>query len=160
MPFNKSFKPLSLLLALLLVSLSFASDKEDISKILSQNEMPDGVVFEVIGSNGAYLTDALDKIQNYKTQLQKKFPKLDIAVVSHGAEQFALTRENTTKFKEAHSKVERLVASDVPVYVCETHASWRNVSAEDFPKYINVAPQGPAQIKQYQELGYTLVVID
>ena len=55
--------------------------------------------------------------------------------------------------------MKRLVASDVPVYICETHASWRDVSAEEFPDYINVASQGPAQIKQYQELGYTLVII-
>ena len=138
----------------------FASDKEDIAQILTKSETPDGVVFEVIGSNGAYLTKALEKIQNYKTVLQEKFPKLDIAVVSHGSEQFALTTDNAKKFKKAHSSVKRLVASDVPVYICETHASWRDVTAEEFPEYINVASQGPAQIKQYQELGYTLVVID
>jgi intracellular sulfur oxidation DsrE/DsrF family protein len=139
---------------------TFASDKEDIAQILTKSETPDGVVFEVIGSNGDYLTKALEKIQNYKKQLQTKFPKIDIAVVSHGSEQFALTSENAKKFKKAHSSVKRLVASDVPVYICETHASWRDVSAEEFPNYISVASQGPAQIKQYQELGYTLVVID
>ena len=152
---------LSSLLALLLFTLStFASDKEDIAQILTKSETPDGVVFELIGRNGDYLTKSLEKIQDYKKQLQAKFPKLDIAVVSHGSEQFSLTSDNAIKFKKAHSSVKRLVASDVPVYICETHASWRDVTAEDFPDYINVASQGPAQIKQYQELGYTLVVID
>ncbi len=138
----------------------FASDKQDIDKILAKSETPDGIVFEVIGSDGKYLTEALEKIQKYKEQLQKKFPKLDIAVVSHGSEQFSLTTKNAEKNKKAHDSVKRLVASDVPVYICETHASWRDVAAEDFPKYISIAAQGPAQIKQYQELGYTLVVID
>ena len=155
------FSKVVLFITLLLFSnILFASDKSDIAKILTLNETPDGVVFEVIGSDGKYLTDALEKIQKYKDQLQKKFPKLDIAVVSHGSEQFALTTDNAKKFKKAHSSVKRLVASDVPVYICETHASWRDVTAEEFPDYINVASQGPAQIKQYQELGYTLVVID
>jgi len=156
----KTSSVLAFLTSLLFTFTTFASDKEDIAHILTKSETPDGVVFELIGSNGDYLTNALEKIQNYKEQLQTKFPKIDIAVVSHGSEQFALTSDNAQKFKKAHSSVKRLVASDVPVYICETHASWRDVSAEEFPDYISVASQGPAQIKQYQELGYTLVVID
>lgn len=159
-----SAKTLILLITLLLSSFIntslFASDKADIDLILSKNTAPEGIVFEIIGSDGEYLTKSLEKIQNYKEQLQKKFPKLDITVVSHGAEQFALTKDNATKFKKAHTKVKRLVADDVTVHICETHASWRDVSAEDFPDYISPSPQGPAQIRQYQELGYTLVVID
>ena len=161
MPQNKLIiKILSFFTLLLFSSALFASDKEDITKILAQSETPDGVVFEVIGSDAKYLTNALERIQKYKEVLQKKFPKLDIAVVSHGSEQFGLTTKNAEKNKKAHSSVKRLVASDVPVYICETYASWRDVAAEDFPKYISVAAQGPAQIKQYQELGYVLIVID
>ncbi len=153
------FGLLSTLLMLLSASL-FASDKDDTAKVMAKNETPDGIVFEIIGSDGKYLESALTKIQAYKEQLHTKFPKLDIAIVSHGSEQFSLTKNNATKFKKAHNSVKRLVASDIPVYICETHASWRDVSAEDFPEYISVAAQGPAQIKQYQELGYTLIVID
>lgn len=159
--FSKAISLIVLPFTLLLFSSSvFAGDKQDIENILSKNETPDGVVFEVIGSDGDYLTKALEKIQTYKKTLQAKFPKLDIAVVSHGSEQFALTSDKAKKFKKAHGSVKRLVASNVPVYICETHASWRDVTAEDFPDYITVASQGPAQIKQYQELGYTLVIID
>ncbi len=147
-------------LLLLICSVSYAGDKTDIDNILKQKTAPSGIVFEIIGSDGEYLTQALEKVQTYKTQLQKKFPKLDITVVSHGSEQFALTTNNQQKFKKAHSKVKRLVADDVTVHICETHASWRDVTAEDFPDYITPSPQGPAQIKQYQELGYTLVVIE
>lgn len=139
---------------------SYANDKSDIDNILSKADMPDGVVFELIGSDGQYLTKALAKVQNYQKQLKTKFPKIDIAVVSHGSEQFALTKDNAPKFKKAHSSVKRLIDSDIPVHICETHASWRGVVAEDFPDYIDVAAQGPAQIKQYQEMGYTLVIID
>ncbi len=81
-------------------------------------------------------------------------------MVSHGAEQFELTTDNKKDAKESHKLVQRLVAADIPVHICETHASWRGVVAEDFPEYITPSPQGPAQIKQYQELGYILVLID
>jgi hypothetical protein len=46
------------------------------------------------------------------------------------------------------------------VHVCETHAGWYGVTAEDFPDYVNVAPTGPGQISLYLELGYELIVID
>jgi intracellular sulfur oxidation DsrE/DsrF family protein len=137
------------------------ADKDKITKILTLNETPDGVVFELLGSeDNEYLPNALKKVEAFKKQLQAKFPKLDIAVVSHGAEQFELTTDNKKDAKESHKLVQRLVAADIPVHICETHASWRGVVAEDFPDYITPSPQGPAQIKQYQELGYILVLID
>ncbi len=57
-------------------------------------------------------------------------------------------------------QVQALVAEDVPVHVCETHAGWYGVSAEDFPDYVDVAPTGPGQVALYQELGYDLIVIE
>ena len=164
----KSFLFKRLFLSLLLSIFAFPSiaayandeDQREVADLLAQGKAPDGVVFELIGNEDDYLLNALKKVQDYKEQLQNKFPELDIAVVSHGAEQFNLTKNNQSSAEEAHSYVQQLVASDVPVHVCETHASWRGVTPEDFPDYINVSPTGPAQIKQYQELGYTLVVIE
>ena len=162
-PLNNRILNLALLLfSLLSFSNVFANDeKQDIDALLKQNKAPDGVVFELIGSeNSDYLPNTLKKIEGYKKQLQAKFPKLDIAVVSHGAEQFNLTSNNKDKEKESHSSVQRLVAADVPVHICETHASWRGVTAGDFPEYISPSSQGPTQIKSYQEMAYTLVVIE
>lgn len=140
----------------------FAADEGQraVTKLLAQNTAPDGVVFELIGDGGDYLMTALTKVKTYKAHLQNKYPGLEIAVVSHGAEQFNLTKDNQVEAKEAHARVQQLVAADVPVHVCETHASWRGVMPEDFPNYITVSATGPSQIRQYQELGYTLVVID
>ena len=136
-------------------------DSIEIAEMLTQEEAPDGVVFELIGSeDNDYLPNALEKIETYKKQLQAKFPKIEIAIVSHGAEQFELTKDNAKDSKQSHKRVQRLVAADVPVHICETHASWRGVTPEDFPDYITPSPQGPIQIKQYQELGYILVVVE
>ncbi len=136
-------------------------DSLKITELLTQKEAPDGVVFELIGSeNNDYLPNALEKIEAYKKQLQVKFPKIEIAVVSHGAEQFELTKKKASTSKQSHTLVKRLVAADVPVHICETHASWRGVTPEDFPDYITPSAQGPEQIRQYQELGYILVVVE
>jgi intracellular sulfur oxidation DsrE/DsrF family protein len=136
------------------------ADQQAVTKLLSRDRAPEGVVFELIGNEDDYLLSALEKVKSYKKQLQNKFPDLDIAVVSHGSEQFNLTTSKQSKAREAHAHVQQLVASDVPVHVCETHASWRDVTPEDFPDYITVSSTGPAQIRQYEDLGYTLVVID
>jgi intracellular sulfur oxidation DsrE/DsrF family protein len=139
---------------------AMGGDQQEVAALIAEDEMPDGVVFELIGNEGEYLLNALNKVKTYKEQLQKKFPGLEIAVVSHGSEQFNLTRSNQSNAKEAHAHVQQLVASDVPVHVCETHASWRDVTPEEFPDYITVSTTGPAQINQYEELGYTVVVIE
>lgn len=161
---QKSTDSLTLLifLGLCLLSLSvFASDKQDINKILAMKEAPDGVVFELIGSEDSqYLPNALNKVETYKNTLKQKFPNIELAVVSHGAEQFELTSDNATKEKKSHNIVKRITLGDVPVHICATHASWRGIDEEDFPEYITVSAQGPIQIRQYQELGYILVVVD
>ena len=159
---SKLFNQLFILIIMSLLSFSiFASDKVDIDEILSMSDVPDGVVFELIGSEDSkYLPNALIKVEAYKTQLKKRFPDIEVAVVAHGAEQFELTKDNAKKEKKSHDLVKRITLDDVPVHICETHASWRGVGAEDFPDYVTVSAQGPIQIKQYQELGYLLVVID
>ena len=162
-PVLNKLSSLSLLLLLCLFVNTVIADEEaeTIAEIMQMTETPDGVVFELIGSEDSdYLPNGLKKIEAYKKQLQGKFPKLDIAVVSHGAEQFELTKDNANTEKESHKRVQRLVAADVTVHICETHASWRGVTPEDFPDYITPSPQGPAQIRQYQELGYILIVVE
>ena len=91
--------------------------------------------------------------------LVEKFPDIEIAVVAHGSEQFELTKDNDKKQKKSHDLVKRITLDDTPVHICEAHANWRGVKAEEFPDYINVSASGPSQIRQYQELDYILVVI-
>ena len=162
----KTINPIKLLNICFIVILgfstisAFADDKLDIGKILAMSEAPEGVVFELIGSeNSQYLPNSLSKIESYKTQLKNTFPNIEIAVVAHGSEQFELTKDNAKQEKKSHDLVKRITLDDVPVHICETHASWRGIEAADFPDYITVSAQGPIQIRQYQELGYLLVVV-
>ena len=149
-----------LLLPLLLLPapLLFASPAEEIQSIINSEE-PAGVVFDVISGDEDYLREALPAIQGYIKTLRNKFPELAIAVVTHGREQFALQKQIKPAYKKVHRQVQSLLADDVPVHVCATHAGWRGVSEEDFPDYVDVAAAGPAQVNDYVSLGYIKIIL-
>lgn len=135
-------------------------DERQIADILAKKEAPAGVVFEVAVSSEAGLQWAIPRIQKYVKELRKKFPSIEVAVVSHGREQFSLVKNKAKQYKKVHSKVQKLVKDDnVPVHICATHASWRDVAPEDYPNYITVSATGPAAVRDYQELGYILVKV-
>ena len=137
-----------------------ASDKQKIDNILALEETPVGVLFELIGrENGKYLPESLKKVEAYKTQLKKKFPDIKVAVVTHGAEQFELTTENSEKQSKTHDIVKRITAEDVPVHVCSNHASWRGKTEIDFPDYVLASSGAGSQMKEYEDQGYTRVTI-
>ena len=129
-----------------------------IEHLLSQKEAPIGIVFEIVTGSNNSLQWALPKTQQYIKKLRTRFPTLEIAIVTHGDEQFALKTSNNKKFKKVHSLTQQLVSEEnVPLHVCGTYASWRNVSEEEFPDYVDVTAAGPATINDYIALGYTLI---
>lgn len=147
-----------LLAALPIAYANGAGTQAQIDAILAGEE-PFGVVFEIVQGDEDALHWAIPEVNRYVTQLRERFPDIALAVVSHGAEQFALTKDGQADNAEVHQGVKSLVGSDVPVHVCGTHATWRDKSAADFPDYVDVAPAGPTEIRNYQAMGYHLVLI-
>lgn len=128
--------------------------------ILAGQRPPSGVVFEIVSGDPQTLRWAIPRVTDYAGRLRARFPALPIAVVTHGKEQFALTREKQREFAGVHDPVEQLVRDqDIPVHVCETYANRHRVYTEDFPDYVAVAAAGPVQIRNYQENGYLLVTL-
>jgi hypothetical protein len=125
-------------LAILLCSSATALGNEDVEALLASTEAPHGVVFEIVEADETALEDLLPEVRDAIRKIRARFPDTEFAVVSHGREEFALQT----------------------VHVCETHAGWYGVTAEDFPDYVNVAPTGPGQVQLYEELGYELIVVD
>lgn len=130
-----------------------------IDHILKETQPPAGIVFEIVSDEDDLLVHLLPDIRIAVTKLREKFPKLPIAIVSHGKEQFALTSKNKNVEERPHDLVKGLVQDDIEVHVCGTHASWYGVTPEDFPEYIDVVAAGPTQIDDYEELGYELIVL-
>ncbi len=137
-----------------------ALSNDDIDALLAQSQAPHGVVFEIVESDENALEEILPKLRSAIEKLRARFPRAEFAVVSHGREEFALQTKYQQENTAIHQQVRSLVADDVPVHVCETHAGWYGVNARDFPEYVNVSPTGPGQVDLYQELGYELVVVD
>lgn len=129
-------------------------------QIMALETAPSGVVFEIVSRQKDALTWAIPQVRKQATQLRQRFPGLEIAVVSHGAEQFALMTRKQSQYKGTHKAVADLVSQDnIQLHVCETYAGWKGVSASEFPDYVDVAPAGPAQINNYRELGYLVVLV-
>lgn len=157
-------KKLTFLILLILSNLVFSqvtiaqSASEQTEKIISRQQAPTGVVFEIVTGATNSLKWALPQTQRLIKKLRARFPKLEIAVVTHGDEQFALKKSNNKKFKEVHSLTQQLVEDEnVPVHVCGTYASWKNVGEEEFLDYVDVTAAGPATINDYVALGYDLI---
>lgn len=150
---------LLLLTLILFVSSSYANtDHEKIAQILALEKAPSGVVFEIASSDKDALQWAIPRIQQHTEALRKKFPGLDVAIVSHGREQFVLQEKNAKEYAEVHKAVKALSGTgDVPVHICQTFAEWNDVAPEEFPDYISVSATGPQQVRDYIELGYKLV---
>lgn len=151
--------PLGLLL-LLCATLLQAQAESPISHLLKNDKPPEGVVFEIATSDEGALEWAIPRTQQYIQQLRSRFPELPIAVVTHGREMFSLQKRNEPGSQAIHQQVKSLVEQqDVALHVCGTYAGWKGLTKEDFPAYVDVAAEGPAQINDYLALGYVKVLI-
>lgn len=141
------------------VPTSFAiTPTQKINQLLAQNSAPVGVVFEIVTGSENSLDWTLPKTQKLIKKLRARFPELDIAIITHGDEQFALKTSNDKKHIKVHSITQQLVQkNNVQLHVCGTYASMKNVSEEEFPDYVDVTAEGPATIKDYIALGYILI---
>ncbi len=146
--------------AWLLVLLTLNAPAATVDEILARQQPPEGVVFELVEGSKQDLNWAIPRIREETMRLRARFPDLPIAVVSHGREEFGLTRAEAEKRPEVHEMVKDLSGNlEVPVHVCATHAAWYDVPPEAFPDYVEVSASGPAQINDYIALGYLLVIV-
>ena len=142
---------------LLIATTAQAGNQETVEQLLAQDDAPFGVVFEIVERDEDALQWAIPAIDRYVRQLRKRFPGIGLAVVSHGREEFALMKSRQADNAPLHQAIRSLVANDVPVLVCGTHASWRGQDADDFPDYVDVTPAGPTAIRNYEAMGYVLI---
>jgi len=148
------------LIPLLLFFCTHLQANSELNRVLALEEAPDGVVFEIVEGDAGALNWAIPKTVEMIERLRERFPGLPVAVVSHGAEQFALKSEAAEDYRPVHDAVRSLSGEqEVEVHVCGAHASWYDVDESDFPDYVDVVPAGPVQIKQYRELGYQLILV-
>lgn len=152
-------------LALFLLSVFFnplfASNYSDstVNHLLQSNEEPEGVVFELISWDEKTWQWAAPMIADLHRQLKTRFPNIDVAVVSHGGEQFQLTRQQVQQQPDAIAQLTDLTDQGVDLHVCGTHSSWQDVPESAYIDIVDVSPSGPAQINDYIKLGYRHILL-
>lgn len=130
-----------------------------IDPVLQARQEPAGVVFEIATSKSDSLDWALPLVKNYIDQIRQRYPHMQIAVVTHGRELFALQNSKQKSAAPVHTLTQQLVKDGVALHVCGTYAARKGLSEEDFPEYVNVAAAGPAQINDYIAVGYIRIKI-
>ena len=130
-----------------------------IDRLLEANETPDGVVFELIAWDDATWSWAAPMIADLRSQLQTKYPGIDVAIVSHGGEQFQLTQANSKKQPQAIAQLASLSEEGVNLHVCGAHSLWNEVAVTDYIDIVDVSPSGPAQVNDYIKLGYRHILL-
>lgn len=147
-------------LALLVLAGPAAAAPASLDDLLARPAAPPGVVFEIVDRDPGALELALPWVQDAAARLKARHPGLPMALVTHGQEMFALQTTQQAGNPTLHQLAETLSRDQgIPVHVCETHAGWRGLAPENFPAYIDVAPSGPAQIRNYEMLDYVRVVV-
>ena len=147
-------------IALLALAGSAAAAPLTLDELLARPTTPAGVVFEIVDRDPSALEVALPWVKQAAHRLKERYPALPMALVTHGQEMFALQTGERAGNPAVHQMAESLSQDDgIPVHVCGTYAGWRGLAAEDFPAYVDVAPAGPTQIRNYEALDYVRLVV-
>ncbi|MDD3608550.1 MAG: DsrE family protein [Halothiobacillaceae bacterium] len=145
-----------LLLAPLIVH---AGAAEEVAALIEGRDSSPGVVFDIMTGEHDALERLLPEVIGYVERIRAGRPGLDMVVVSHGDEMFALKREQAFVHGEVHENARRLVGMQVTFHVCGALAGMRGVDEGAFVDFIDVSPSGPAQVNDYRALGYRIVFI-
>ncbi|WP_017925390.1 DsrE family protein [Thioalkalivibrio sp. HL-Eb18] len=135
-----------------------AAPSFEVKALFEKDELPDGVAFEIVENDRAALSALLPEIQANIRVLRQRAPDLPIAVVTHGAEQFTLTRAQAAAHGSLHAEIESLVMDDgVNVVVCGTFAGWRDLESDAFLEHVEVATAAPDRLEDLKAAGYTVI---
>lgn len=154
---KKIYFPLLFCLSLILTACELSGD-EGLTQILSSEQVPKGVVFDVASDDKEGLSWVVPMVKSYSRQLRKKFPGIKLALVSHGVEQFQLTRNNIQRYVSAHRKVQKLISEEeIKFHICAYNASNSGVKRSEFVTFVDIVERAPEQIEKYQTQGYVVL---
>ncbi|MDJ0778520.1 MAG: DsrE family protein [Gammaproteobacteria bacterium] len=131
-----------------------------VAELLAAPQAPDGVVFEIMQWEDRSWDWAVPLLDRHVADLRARFPGLDVALVSHGAELFELTRAAGLAETAALRQLAELHRAGVRLHVCGEYASWKQLGQDDFLSFVDVAPSGSAQLADYVRLGFVPIRLE
>ena len=144
-------------LAWLVLGPAVAGPGASVDTLLARDAPPPGIVFEFESDDEGLLERHLPPLRGEIARLQRRFPGLDIEIVSHGQELLSLTTENETFYPAAHRITRQLAEAGIPLSVCGAYADTFEAYPEDFPDYVEVLPSGPAHVNNLEALDYVVI---
>ncbi|MDR9497599.1 MAG: DsrE family protein [Hydrogenovibrio sp.] len=165
--FHDGFKWLVLMLVCSLPMLPWGAYAESlpdphpqVAQLIAGDRAPFGVVFDIETLDAQALPGLADYVSRQIGHLQAQYPDADIAVISHGAEEQALSKQAANDASELHDTFSRLVEDQgVSMHVCGAVAGLKGLEASDFPEFVTFSPSGMAQLNDYKALGYDVITI-
>jgi intracellular sulfur oxidation DsrE/DsrF family protein len=145
----------------LLMSLSLSAQASNlVDQVLASDTPPPGVVFDVDEWDNDALQWAVPLIRAYVDRLRARFPDLEIAVVSHGEEEFALMKTARQDYPVVQHDVEELVRDQVAVHVCAGHAVMNGYSENNFVDFVDRVSAGVVTVAEYRRRGYLYIPVE
>lgn len=156
-------KPAGLIVSLLLLTgLAQAAEfyHAKVEQLIAQDLQPDGVVFELMSWEDNSWNWAVPMLDRFISRLQQKFPGLDVALVSHGAEMFDLSISANKKDDPAIKQLEDLHSNGLEVHVSADYAKYKRMDANSFLDFVDVPDSSDAQLENYQQLGFVRIRLE
>ncbi len=151
---------------LLVMGLSWAgvaaaqSSLSRVAELLAATDAPEGVVFEIMQWEDRSWDWAVPLLDRHVGELRARFPGLDMALVSHGAELFELTHAAGLDQTAALRQLAELQRAGIAIHICGEYARWKHLGADDFLSFVDVAPSGSAQLADYVRLGFVPIRLE
>ena len=83
---------------------------------------------------------------------------LSIVVVIHGNEIVTVAKRNEAKYQDAVERMRYYASLGVSFKVCGQAAEDFGYSVDDFQDFVDVVPNGIAELAHWQQQGYALIV--
>jgi intracellular sulfur oxidation DsrE/DsrF family protein len=157
--FKRSF--ISIMCLLLLSPLANAYTTQDLNLLLKKVQPDDGVVIEIIDWSSNW-NNLITLVKPIVDQLKQVSESIDIVIVSHGSEQFELTKKNlsleskkSNTFLTPLSQLEILANTNkITISVCGAHSRMQSFDNDKYAPFIKITDSGPALINDYLNLDY------
>lgn len=126
-----------------------------VQELIDFNQEPYGVVLEMEDNDKTFALSRTDLVVAQVNALKDKYPDLDVVLLSHGPElhAFSIPGKHIDIYRELSE------AGKLMVHVCEVTANHIDLTHDDFPDFVDVAPSGTAQLNDYIKLEYDVIRI-
>lgn len=147
-----------LLMPINIIAANFHHEKVD--QLISADQPPDGVVFELMSWEDNSWDWAVPMLEQFIAQLQDRFSDLDVALISHGAEMFDLSRKADKATQPVFQRLAALQRQGLEIHVDAAYAKYKRLGVNDFLDFVDVPDSSDAQLENYLQLGFVPIRLE